>query len=229
MKRPLLLGHRGVRALGLRRLTAGLPEENSLRAFEYALAHGCDGFEFDVRHTRDGHNVLWHDPERQDLEIAATDYACLTDRTGIGLTLFEDVLQQFANRAYLDIELKVAGSEQAVVAALRATPPSRGMIVSSFVPGVLERLRELAPELPLGFICDRDDALSRWRDLPIQVLLPHFSLVQRSLIAAAHQRGLQIMTWTVNDARRMRELAEWGIDGLISDDPQLLHQTFHSH
>ena len=36
------------------------------------------------------------------------------------------------------------------------------------------------------------------------------------------------MTWTVNDARRMRQLAEWGIDGIISDDPRLLYQTFQS-
>ncbi len=228
MTLPLLLGHRGVRAHGLNRLTGDLPEENSLPAFEYALAHGCDGFEFDVRHTRDSRNVLWHDPEWQGLEVAATDYSVLADRNGARLPLLEDVLRLFGHRAWLDVELKVSGGEESVIAALRSTPPGRGVIVSSFFPDVLERMRELAPELPLGFICDRDEAIAVWREMPIQVLLPHFSLIQKNLIAEVHQSGLQIMAWTVNDSRKMKELAEWTIDGLISDDPRLLYQTFHS-
>ncbi|HZD32598.1 MAG TPA: glycerophosphodiester phosphodiesterase family protein, partial [Candidatus Angelobacter sp.] len=78
MKRPLLLGHRGVRATRLGRLTADLPAENSLAAFEYALAQGSDGFEFDVRHTLDGRNVLWHDADYNGRPIAATDLSQLT-------------------------------------------------------------------------------------------------------------------------------------------------------
>ena len=58
-----------------------------------------------------------------------------------------------------------------------------------------------------------------WREMPIRVFLPQDAYVQPSLIDEVHARGQQIMTWTVNDARRMRELAEWGIDGIISDDP----------
>jgi glycerophosphoryl diester phosphodiesterase len=225
---PLLLGHRGVRARGLHRVTGDVPEENSLQAFEYALSHGCDGFEFDVRHTRDGRNVLWHDPEWYGMEIAASDYADLAAKDGARLPLLEEVLRQFCRRAWLDVELKVAGGEESVIAALRSTPPGRGVIVSSFLPGVLDRMRELAPEQPLGFICDRNEALAFWREMPIQVLLPHFSLIRTDLIAEAHERGLQVMTWTVNDSRKMNELAAWGVDGLISDDPQLLYQTFHS-
>jgi glycerophosphoryl diester phosphodiesterase len=202
--------------------------ENSIAAFAYALASGCDGFEFDVRHTRDGRDVLWHDPDWNGQTIAATDYLDLGDRTGRRLACLEDVLQHFGHRAWLDIELKVPGNEESVVTALRATPPLRGVIVSSFLPSVLGRLHDLAPELPLGFICDREEAIAVWREMPIRVLLPHCDLVQSALIAEAHQSGLQVMTWTVNDAGRMRDLAEWGIDGLISDDPQLLYQTFHS-
>lgn len=227
-RKPLLLGHRGARAHGLQRSTSNFPAENSLAAFEYALEHGCDGFEFDVRHTRDGRNVLWHDASWNGLHIASTDYLDLTDRSGGRLACLEDVLEIFGSRAYLDIEIKVSGHEESVIAALRANPPQRGFIVSSFLPEVLLRLHEMADELPLGFICDRGDALSLWRELPIGVLLPHYAMVQPALTLDVHNRGLQIMTWTVNDQRRMRQLADWEIDGLISDDPRLLYQTFHS-
>jgi glycerophosphoryl diester phosphodiesterase len=199
-----------------------------LAAFEYALTHGCDGFEFDVRHTRDGRNVLWHDPKWQAMEIATTDYSDLTDRSGACLPLLEDVLQGFGPRAFLDIELKVAGNEGSVIAAVKEHPPERGFVLSSFYPEILAKLHEVDPSLPLGFICDRDRAIAVWREMPIRVFLPHESFVRPALVEVAHARGLHIMTWTVNDANRMRELAGWGIDGIISDDPQLLYQTFQS-
>jgi len=218
-RRPLLLGHRGCRTAAL--------TENSLPAFEYALSQGCDGFEFDVRHTRDGRNVLWHDPEWHSKKIASTAYTELVDGQGNRLACFDEVLQQFGEHAFLDTELKFAGNEESIVAALQASPPQCGFIVSSFLPQVLLRLHELDGKLPLGFICDRREAISVYPDLPIRFLLPHHGLVRSRLVDEAHQRGLQIMAWTLNDKRRMLELAEWGIDGLISDDPQLLYQTFH--
>jgi len=223
-RKPLLLGHRGCRG-GAR---PALPVENSLAAFEYALSQGCDGFEFDVRHTRDGRNVLWHDPKWQGKEIAITGFAELTDRNGKRLPQLEEALEQFRQRAYLDIELKASGNEESVVAAVKTHSLERGFIFSSFYPEILTRFHDLDPRLPLGYICDRDKAMTVWREMPIRIFLPHDSYVLPSLVEETHARGLQIMTWTVNDARRMGELAEWGIDGIISDDPRLLYQTFHS-
>lgn len=162
------------------------------------------------------------------MEIAATDSADLTGRNGARLPLLEDALQQFAPRAFLDIELKVPGNEAGVIAAVQAHPPQNGYIVSTFYPEILANLQELDPSLPLGFICDRDKAMAVWRQMPVRVFLPHESYVRPGLIDEVHARGQQIMTWTVNDPRRMRQLAEWGIDGIISDDPRLLYQTFQS-
>lgn len=223
--RPLLLGHRGLRPRGLRRLSTSTPTENSLAAFEYALSQGCDGFEFDVRYTRDGRNVLWHDPVFNGREIAVTDYIDLTARDGTRLTCLEDVLRQFSARAYHDIELKIAGHEERIVAAIQRTPPQRGYIVSSFLPECLLQLHGINDQIPLGYICERRDLVDRWRELPIRAFLPRFDLVRRQLIDDAHQKGQQIMTWTVNSPGRMRQLAGWGVDGLISDDPHLLFCT----
>jgi len=228
MNRPVLLGHRGRRSFGLDRLRADLPRENSLAAFELALAQGCDGFEFDVRHTRDGRSVVWHDPDYRGREIAASESHELSDPDGIPLAHLEDVLVRFGHRAYLDVELKVSGTEESVVATLRSNPPQRGFIATSFLPEVLQRLHDLDSRLPLGFIFDRRTGLDGWCKLPVRVVLPRCDFITQSLIEEAHHRGLQVMAWTVNNARQMREFADWGIDGLISDDPRLLYQTFHS-
>src|ERR1035438_9978788 len=93
------------------------------------MSQGCDGFEFDVRHTRDGRNVIWHDPTCCGKEIASTDSAELLGSNGQSLVVLEDVLTHFGPGAFLDIELKVSGSEESIVAALRANPPRQGYIL----------------------------------------------------------------------------------------------------
>jgi glycerophosphoryl diester phosphodiesterase len=218
--KPLLLGHRGCRSAGI--------TENSLAAFAHAMSQGCDGFEFDVRRTREGRNVVWHDPTCCNKEIASTDSAELLDPDGRRLTALEEVLTNFGRTAYLDIELKVSGGEESIVAALRANPPQSGIIVSSFFPEILLRLHGLDDRLPLGFICDRRSALDSWPDLPVQVVLPRYSLLHPQLVENIHQSGRQIISWTVNTKDQMRFASECGVDGLISDSPELLYQTFHS-
>jgi glycerophosphoryl diester phosphodiesterase len=220
--RPLLLGHRGVRST--RRLASRhwkIPAENTLAAFDYALDHGCDGFEFDLRYTRDRRCVICHDPKFDRKELAASDYSALE-----GLPCLEDLLARFAATAYLDLELKVAGNEEIVINALRAHPPQRGYVISSFLPEVVLRLHAIDPSLPLGYICDRTEEAQRWTGLPINAFIPHHSLVSRRLIDDVHARGLKLLTWTVNQKRDLLRLAAWGVDGLICDDPTLLSATF---
>jgi glycerophosphoryl diester phosphodiesterase len=212
--------------LGLRWRKPGFPAENTLAAFDYAMASGCDGFEFDVRYTRDRRSVLCHDPKLKRQEVAVTEYAGLERRCGYNLACLEDVLLRFGENAYLDIELKVTGNEDAVVAALRARVPGRGYVLSSFLPEVLRRLHELDPSLPLGYVCEHPEYLPQWRELPIAVFLPRYSLVTQELIGTTHARGVKLLSWTVNDERDLRRLAGWGVDGLISDDPRLLARTF---
>lgn len=227
--RPLLLGHRGVRLLpflGLRWRKPEFPAENTLAAFDYALEHGCDGFEFDVRYTGDRRSILHHDPKLKGRKVATTDHAPLERRIGYKLPSLEDVLLRFGATAWLDIELKVAGEEEAVAATLRAHPPQRGFVLSSFLPDVLLRLREIDPSLPLGYICEHKDDALLWSGLPIRFFLPHYSLASELLVEEAHRRKIQLFAWTVNLRDDLLRLASWGIDGLISDDPKLLSQTF---
>lgn len=225
--RPLLLGHRGARPrlprLGLR--WPGAPAENSLAAFQYALAHGCDGVEFDVRFTSDRRSALCHDPKIGRREIASTEYSGL-ERRQVPMACLEDVLAGFGGTAYLDIELKVGGQEEAITAAIKAHPPVRGFVVSSFLPEVLRRLHELDPSLPLGYICKHAAEIKRWPKLPISVFIPQYKLVSRTVVDEVHAAGLKLFTWTVNHQRDLVRLADCGVDGLISDDPKLLRRAF---
>src|SRR5271154_4476304 len=124
MTQPLLLGHRGARA------SQRIPE-NTLESFELCMEHGCDGFEFDVRRSADGVAVICHDRTIRGLQIDSTPAKQLT------LPTLGDVLQRFSTRAFLDIELKVEGLENQLMAALGAYPPRKGFVVSSFLSAAL--------------------------------------------------------------------------------------------
>jgi glycerophosphoryl diester phosphodiesterase len=209
MIRPLLLGHRGARAF------RHIPE-NTLASFELCLEHGCDGFEFDVRMSGDGRAVICHDASVGGMEIATTA------ATGLRLPTLEDVLRQTADRAFLDIELKVAGVETQTLASLDAHPPQKGYVVSSFLPDVLTSIHNLDPAIPLGFLCETADQLREWRQTPAQWVIPQFGLVEGKLVEHVHAAGKKIMVWTVNRAERMREFATWNVDAIISDETELL-------
>ena len=206
---PLLLGHRGARAF------LQIPE-NTLASFELCLQHGCDGFEFDVRLSADGEAVVCHDAAVGGMEIGKTALKSLA------LPTLEDVLRQFAHRAFLDIELKVAGLERQTLAELRKHPPQRGYVVSSFLPDVLMAIHDLDPAVPLGFLCDSRDQLRDWRETPAEWVIPQFKLTDRELVELVHAAGKRIMVWTVNRAKSMREFAEWDVDAIISDETELL-------
>jgi glycerophosphoryl diester phosphodiesterase len=214
--RPLLLGHRGARAI------KSIPE-NTLASFDRALADGCDGFEFDVRLSADGVAVVCHDPNAQHVEIASSLAQSLP-----GLPRLDHVLQRYQQSAFLDIELKVAGLEQPTLALLGEHNPQRGFAVSSFLPEVLRTIHEADSTIPLGLICESHAELDRWIELPVQYLIPNRKLLTPDLIGEVRARRSKILVWTVNDPAEMRRFAERGVDGIISDDPELLVKTFRS-
>jgi glycerophosphoryl diester phosphodiesterase len=214
---PLLLGHRGARA------TKTVPE-NTLPSFDLALSHGCDGFEFDVRGTIDGRSLICHDAFVGKLnvcQVTANQLPCCP--------LLEDVLRHCAHRAFLDIELKVAGLESCVLAALRECRSHGGCVVSSFLPEVVMEFKARSATIPVGIICDSQAQLQRWHRLPVEFVIAHHRLVSEQLMHDVHAAGRKLFAWTVNDPASMLRLASWGIDAIISDQTELMVQTFKPH
>jgi glycerophosphoryl diester phosphodiesterase len=209
MSFPLRLGHRGARAF------RNIPE-NTLASFELCLQHGCDGFEFDVRRSSDGRAVVCHDATVGGMEIEKTVAKSLP------LAALDDVLRQFASRAFVDIELKVAGLEALTLGSLLKYPPAEGFVISSFLPEVLASIHQLDPAIPVGFVCESKKQLGRWRQTPATWVIPHWKLADKELVEMVHAAGKKIMLWTVNRADRMLRFQAWGVDAIISDQTELL-------
>ena len=208
MSRPLLLGHRGSRSVGSIR-------ENTVLAFDRALAHGCDGFEFDVRLTGDGQALVCHDARSKGVRISTSRRAQLPH-----LATLEDVLSRYRKSEFLDIELKVPALTEIVLDGLRRHRPARNFVISSFLPEVLMDIRARNPSIPLGIICERQ--VLRWPELPIDCLVAEKSLITRPLVDQVHDAGKRLFAWTVNDPAAMLRFAGWGVDAIISDRTELL-------
>jgi glycerophosphoryl diester phosphodiesterase len=207
--RPLLLGHRGARV-------GSSLSENTLAVFDFALAQGCNGFEFDVRLSADQQLVICHDPKFRGLVVERHPARELE------LPTLLQVLERYRQSAFLDVELKVAGMESAVLDLMRNFIPLRGCVISSFLPEVLIQLKNLASEFSLGLICETQTQLRLWRDLPCDFVIPHFKLIDLRLISEIHGSGKKVLVWTVNSLKDMQKFTGWGVDGIISDNPTRL-------
>ena len=210
---PLLLGHRGARAV------RSVPE-NTLASFDLALEHGCDGIELDLRLTGCGRMLVCHNARVGNVTVARA-----TAQQLLHLPRFEDVLRHYGHRIFFDIELKIKGLESRVLAALREHAITANYVVSSFIPEVVMELKARSAVVPVGIICQKASQLVRWRELPAEYVIVHHSLLTRRLIRLIHAAGRKVFAWTVNDKKSMLRLANWGVDGIISDNTDLLVKT----
>ena len=221
---PLLIGHRGVR---------GLRPENTVAAFELAFASGLDGIETDVQRTADGRLVLVHDFELAGQRVDTlrwSDLVALQAEVAELEQLFE-VARDYPG-TLLNLELKAdglrsGGLERSCVRAIRRSGLSERILVSSFNPVSLLKVRLLAPELRTGLLYSkevprwlRSGGLAGW--LHADALHPHESLVDAALMARVGARGLMVNTWTVNDPMRITSLHALKVTAIMGDDPATL-------
>ena len=228
MTAPLLLGHRG------HRLRQWGEWENSLAAFDRALAAGCHGLELDLRRTSDHRIVVHHDPELRlgggAVPIAESSLRSLR-RLHPELATLDQVLRRYRARAWMDLEVKAPEAVEELVRQLRRWPPERGFVVSSFDLPTLERLSELAPGVPLCLNLRRPCSLRRLhllrRTLPLNWVAPHQAACTAWYVRRLRAAGWSVLVWTVNSPAKMRLLARAGVDALVSDDPSLLSQILN--
>lgn len=223
---PWAFGHRGVRG--------SLPE-NTMAAFRAALDAGLDGLETDVQRTRDGHLVLFHDFEVAGRRLVDTDLAALRAVVP-DLATLDELLALVAERpgTVCNVELKTRGwgdraLARSVARALRASGLADRLVVSSFSPLALARLRVRAPELRTAFLWSDHEAIPRvlWGPWPgallhVDALHPHHRLATPERVAAWRRRGLRVHVWTVNEADDVARVLAAGVDGVMADDPAAL-------
>jgi glycerophosphoryl diester phosphodiesterase len=213
-----------------------------LESFEKAVEIGVDVIEMDVLRLRDPDSPL----------VVAHDWEDAARRTPLKLTEALDAfLAPPLDRVEIDLDVKLPGREEELVAALRERDLLGRAMISTMEMFTLKRVLELEPELRRGWTypkVTRDWTSKRWAKLPTMAALvamrhrlpglaaeklPQFGVaamwVYHPLVSARLARicrlaGVELIAWTVDDLPRMRKLVAAGVDGICSNDPRLFGQ-----
>ncbi|HJX32964.1 MAG TPA: glycerophosphodiester phosphodiesterase [Solirubrobacterales bacterium] len=231
-----LVGHKGADALA---------PGNTLESFAVAVEAGVDTIELDVLWLPDSHLPV---QERAPLVIAH-DWADAERRTPLALTEALDAfLAPPLDRVEIDLDIKLPGREEEIVAALRARSLIGRAMISTMELHTLGRILRLEPNLRRGWTypkVTKDWTSKPWAKLPMRAALvamrqrlpglaaeklPKFGvaamwvyhpLISPRLARICKLAEVELIAWTVDDLAKMRKLADAGVGGLCSNDPRL--------
>jgi glycerophosphoryl diester phosphodiesterase len=226
--RPLVFAHRGGSALA---------PENTMAAFDRGAAAGADGLELDVHLSRDGVVVVHHDrtldrttPLRGPLAARSAD-----ELAAAGVPTLRDVLKRHRDlRVIVELKVNDALLAGAVVTVIRACDAVERVCVGSFGTRVLREVRRLEPAMATSASreevrwalyrswCGWPVARTGYRGYQVPERAGTTRVISPRFVQYAHDAGLGVQVWTVDSEADARRLAGWGVDGLITDRPDLL-------
>lgn len=241
---PLILCHRGAK---------NYAPENTLPAFKKALELGADGFELDTQLTSDGHVVVYHDPSLDRLtgahgtlsshplsELRELDAGIhfSEEFRGEKIPTLDEVFESTRKGAIINIEIKNFSTPfdnlaEKVCEVVRRHAMQKQVIFSSFIPWNLRKTARLLPEVPRGLITIK----GRWgtwgRSFGFSfgnydALHPNLEDVTAQQVQRVHKLKRRINVWVVNSDADLRRMHSWGVDGIMTDDPQLAIQVIRS-
>ena len=226
---------------------SGHAPENTMAAFRRAVEMGARFIETDLHLTRDARVVAIHDPtldrttnghglvdsmpleEVRALDAGAWFTSPLSESfAGERIPTLDEIVR-FAKETdvifYLEIKSDSTwGVEHAVVAALRETGEAARALILSFDPATLLSVNRLDQTMMTGYLCEHpsNDLVERTVRAGARQIAPRGDLVTPDLVKRAHQAGLQVVAWTINEPDQMRRLIAASVDGIMSDYPDRL-------
>lgn len=234
---PLALAHRGGAAL-----PANVGKENTLEAFSNAVALGYDYLETDVRASKDGVVYVFHDADfarlaGQDVQISdldSTEIDQLGLADGAKIPRLVELLSDFSD-THLNVDIKSDDAVAPTLRLLREQKAADRVLIAAFSHRRLQRVRKFMPQVatsasPLEVAAWAGGtggirALARKNGaVAFQVPMKwgRLRIVTPANVRRARDLGMQVHVWTIDDALQMRALLDLGVDGIVTDRPDVL-------
>ncbi|MCX4638396.1 glycerophosphodiester phosphodiesterase [Streptomyces sp. RPA4-5] len=216
----LTIGHRGM---------MGVEPENTLRSFVRAEQEGLDVIELDLHLSKDGALVVMHDA---DVDRTTDGAGPIVERTlaelreldagrGERIPVFEEVVT--AVRAPLQAEIKDVAAAQALAEVLRSRDLVDRVDVISFHDEALAAIRTLLPGVRTALVGSRygTDVVDRALAVGATMLSLNIRRLTLELVERAHAAQLKVVAWTVNTHDQLRLARGLGLDGVVTDLPEI--------
>jgi glycerophosphoryl diester phosphodiesterase len=226
----LISAHRGGAAVD------GVP---AVDRYRQAIGLGVDFVEFDVRKTRDGTMVIYHDDRTASgRDVAGMTYGELAEELGPEAMTFDELLDVAAGRVGLHLDLKETGYEAEVVRAVLDRCPVDRLVITSG-DAAIRTIKEQFPQVRAGLsIGEEIDRLAPWMKLRVRLseLFPrarlershadfvavHQQLARLTVLRYCESHGMDAWVWTVDDEPGIaRFLADPRVTTLITNRPDI--------
>jgi glycerophosphoryl diester phosphodiesterase len=213
--------------------------ENTLPAFELAIAQHADVVECDVRATSDGALLVLHDATVDRTtsgtgalrEMTAAQARALDAGDGERIPRLAEVLELARGRVRVNVDLKEPDIVGDAVAAVRDADVIDGVTFISFLPEVWEQLEALTPESPRIHLIDSAAGLaslvmgdSGSQSVATGVGVP-YAIVNEGMVERMHRHGLGVFAWTVDDPDEMRRVIACDVNGVVTNRPAALAEV----
>jgi glycerophosphoryl diester phosphodiesterase len=228
-----IIAHRGA--------SADAPE-NTLAAMRQAIDYATDWVEIDVQETSDDQVVVFHDSDFMKLanvNLKIWD-ATMSDLESIDIGSHKDpvfhaervptlaeLLTVCKGKTKVVIELKYYGHnkdlEQRVLNIVNGHEMSSDVMYMSLNIDAVNKMKELDPDCRAGLLMSVLG--TKIQDTNADFLAVNAMFVNRSFIQRAHASGKEVYVWTINDAVTMSRMIGIGVDGLITDKPDLARRV----
>ena len=212
--RPEAISHRGAHD--------SLPE-NSIPAFEEAIALGADAIELDVHATSDGVVIVHHDetlrgsPKRRIAEITAEELKRFPLAAGVEIPTLVEVFAAIGQRAFVYVEIKARDIEPLVVRCIREAGSM--CAVHSFDHRIVKNVKAIFPAIPTGVleVARHVDPVAALVAAGARDLWQEASFIDEDLVVRAHAARGRVIAWTADDAEQWKTLTEMGVDGICTN------------
>ncbi|WP_242120510.1 glycerophosphodiester phosphodiesterase [Aestuariivivens sediminicola] len=227
-----IIAHRGF---------SSVAPENTLVAFQKAIDCGADYFELDVHKTKNDSIVVIHDTSvdrtssnNRTGTVAKMDYSDLaTVKVGYSekfgntfenekIPTLREALQLAKGKIKVCIEIKVFGIEEEILNIINDLGVKDEVILFSFYYQVLSRVRELDKTIPILFLINKaeEKTIDYAKNIKSDAIgVGNNTTVTKAFLDFAHNNGIEVWKWTVNEDLEMQQLIDLGLDGLITDFP----------
>ncbi|MEM3437355.1 MAG: glycerophosphodiester phosphodiesterase family protein [Nitrososphaerales archaeon] len=219
-----IIAHRGASAY---------EPENTLRAIRRALELNAKMIEVDVRLSKDEQIVVIHDESVDRTtngkglvkNLMLEELKKLDAGKGERIPTLQEVIDVVKKKAILIIEIKVPNIENSIIKIIENEGIEKEVIVTSFNHHILKKIKNLNPIIKTGVIfkCYPIKSVDLALNANANSLFPEHTYLSKEMVEEAHSNNLKIYPWTVDNPNRANELIEMGVDGIVTNKPDLLN------